>query len=338
MNERITLDYGSGGLKTSELIDTLLLPAFDNPVLSALGDGAVIEDGSMVNGLVFSTDSFVVTPWRFPGGDIGRLSVCGTVNDVCMAGGDPAYLSLSFIIEEGFLISDLKEIISSIADEASACGVSIVTGDTKVVESGKGDGIYINTAGIGSRRLALPGKDGIRPGDAVLVSGTCGSHGAAVMMARNGLLREGSPLVSDCAPLKRISAAAADAGGNSIRVFRDPTRGGVATTLNEFTEGSSLSIELIQSDIPVDPAVEAACDMLGLDPLYCACEGRMLVICAPESADDILSAMKSLPEGRDAARIGTVTEDMPGKVLLKTPIGGHRILAKLTGRQLPRIC
>lgn len=338
MNERITLDYGSGGLKTSELIESMLLPAFDNPMLSELGDGAVIGDIRMAGGLVFSTDSFVVSPWRFPGGDIGKLSVCGTVNDVCMAGGDPSYLSLSFIIEEGFLISDLKEIISSIADEASSCRVSIVTGDTKVVESGKGDGIYINTAGIGPRRIALPGRDSINAGDAVLISGSCGCHGAAVMMARNGLLKDDSLLISDCAPLKRISDAAIKAANGSIRVLRDPTRGGVATTLNEFTEGSSLSIELIQNDIPIDPAVEAACDMLGLDPLYCACEGRMLIICAHENADDILDAMRKTPEGASAARIGTVTDDMSGKVLLKTPIGGHRILAKLTGQQLPRIC
>lgn len=343
-DDRITLDYGSGGLKTSELIESILLPAFDNAALSQLGDGAILGGSDK---LVFSTDSFVVSPWKFPGGDIGKLSVCGTVNDLCMAGGIPKYLSLSFILEEGFSFSDFKSIVSSIADEAKQAGVSIVTGDTKVVDSGKGDGIYINTAGIGFQQAVLPGKSAIRPGDAVLVSGTIGCHGAAVMMARSGLLREDSPLVSDCQPLHKISAAALEAAGMtsestdlsaSIRILRDPTRGGVATTLNEFTEQMPFSIELDETALPVDPAVEAACDMLGLDPLYCACEGRMLVVCAPEAAEAVIDAIKKIPGGENAARIGTVTEDMPGKVLLKTPIGGRRILAKLTGMQLPRIC
>lgn len=335
MDEKITLDYGSGGLKTSELIESILLPAFKNDALSRLGDGAVLSGNDK---LVFSTDSFVVSPWRFPGGDIGKLSVCGTVNDVCMAGGIPKYLSLSFIIEEGFSFQDFRDIVSSVAEEACACGVSIVTGDTKVVDAGKGDGIYINTAGIGFQRADLSGKESIRPGDAVLVSGTIGCHGAAVMMARSGLVAENSPLRSDCAPLHEISAAALNAAGPDIRVLRDPTRGGVATTLNEFTEGTPFSIELDGSALPVDPAVEAACDMLGLDPLYCACEGRMLIICSSDSADHILAAVRTFPGGKNAARIGTVTEDMPGKVLLRTPIGGRRILSKLTGIQLPRIC
>ena len=343
-DDRITLDYGSGGLKTSELIEAILLPAFDNAALSQLGDGAILGGSDK---LVFSTDSFVVSPWKFPGGDIGKLSVCGTVNDLCMTGGIPKYLSLSFILEEGFSFSDFKSIVSSIADEAKQAGVSIVTGDTKVVDSGKGDGIYINTAGIGFQQAVLPGKSAIRPGDAVLVSGTIGCHGAAVMMARSGLLREDSPLVSDCQPLHKISAAALEAAGMtsestdlsaSIRILRDPTRGGVATTLNEFTEQMPFSIELDETALPVDPTVEAACDMLGLDPLYCACEGRMLAVCAPEAAEAVIDAIKKIPGGENAARIGTVTEDMPGKVLLKTPIGGRRILAKLTGMQLPRIC
>ncbi len=343
-DDRITLDYGSGGLKTSELIESILLPAFDNAALSQLGDGAILGGSDK---LVFSTDSFVVSPWKFPGGDIGKLSVCGTVNDLCMTGGMPKYLSLSFILEEGFSFSDFKSIVSSIAEEAKEAGVSIVTGDTKVVDSGKGDGIYINTAGIGFQRAVLPGKSAIRPGDAILVSGTIGCHGAAVMMARSGLIREDSPLVSDCQPLHSISAAALEAAGmnaestdlsSPIRILRDPTRGGVATTLNEFTEGMPFSIELEETTLPVDPAVEAACDMLGLDPLYCACEGRMLAVCAPEAAEAVLDAIKKVPGGKNAAQIGTVTEDMPGKVLLKTPIGGRRILAKLTGMQLPRIC
>lgn len=336
MDDKITLDYGSGGLKTSELIESILLPAFDNAALSQLGDGAVLPGAEE---LLFSTDSFVVSPWKFPGGDIGKLSVCGTVNDLCMAGGTPEYLSLSFILEEGFSFRDLRSITASIAEEAKKCGVIIATGDTKVVESGKGDGIYINTAGIGFRKAALPGREAIRPGDAVLVSGSLGCHGAAVMMARSGLLLENSPLVSDCQPLHRISAAALDAAGSgSIRILRDPTRGGAATTLNEFTEGMPFSIELDETSLPIEPAVAAACDMLGLDPLYCACEGRMLAVCAPDAAEDILAAIRNTPGGEHAVQIGTVTEDMPGKVLLKTSIGGKRILSKLTGLQLPRIC
>lgn len=336
MDDKITLDYGSGGLKTSELIESILLPAFDNAALSQLGDGAVLPGAEE---LVFSTDSFVVSPWKFPGGDIGKLSVCGTVNDLCMAGGTPEYLSLSFILEEGFSFRDLRAITASIAEEAKKCGVIIATGDTKVVESGKGDGIYINTAGIGFRKAVLPGREAIRPGDAVLVSGSLGCHGAAVMMARSGLLQENSPLVSDCQPLHRISAAALDAAGSgSIRILRDPTRGGAATTLNEFTEGMPFSIELDEASLPIEPAVAAACDMLGLDPLYCACEGRMLAVCAPDAAEDILAAIRNTPGGEHAVQIGTVTEDMPGKVLLKTSIGGKRILSKLTGLQLPRIC
>lgn len=339
MEQKITLDYGSGGAKTADLIESMLVPAFDNPALTQLGDGAVLEGSDF---LVFSTDSFVVSPWKFPGGDIGKLSVCGTVNDICMAGGIPKYLSLSFLIEEGFAFSDLKEIVASIAREAEEAGVSVVTGDTKVVEVGKGDGIYINTAGIGFRRMIFPGKTGIQKGDAVLISGSAGNHGAAVMMARNGLIGTGSPLVSDCQPLHKIMEAvfrtAEKYPEGSVRIMRDPTRGGAATTLNEFTDGMPFSIELQEDKIPVDETVRTACDLLGLDPLYCACEGRMLVICDPDCAEDMLNAMKSVPGGENAARIGTVTDELPGKVLLKTGIGGKRILNRLTGMQLPRIC
>lgn len=332
MEEIITLDYGSGGQKTAELIENLLVPAFRNPALENLGDGAVLKGCEK---LVFSTDSFVVSPWRFPGGDIGRLCVCGTVNDVCMAGGLPKYLSLSFILEEGLPVSDLKEIISSIAAEAKKTGVIIVTGDTKVVERQKGDGIYINTAGIGFLTASLPGREGIREGDAVLLSGSAGCHGAAVMMARAGL-SGGNALLSDCAPLTALSQAALHAG--AVRILRDPTRGGVATTLNEFVENSSLCIELEEDSIPVDPPVEAACELLGLDPLYCACEGRMLAIVDHGDADAVLTVLRRTPGGEQAARIGTVTANRPGRVLLKTRIGGIRMLQKLSGMQLPRIC
>lgn len=333
MEEIITLDYGSGGLRTSQLIESVLVPAFQNPALEDLGDGAVLP--SMDGPLVYSTDSFVVTPWRFPGGDIGKLAVCGTVNDVCMAGGQPKYLSLSFIIEEGFLMEDFKTIVNSIATTAQLAGVQIVTGDTKVVERGKGDGIYINTSGIGSQRAAGLSRKAIRPGDAVLVSGSVGCHGAAVLMARGEIPFAGE-LLSDCRPLHQLSAAALEAGG--VRILRDPTRGGVATTLNEFVEGSALTIELEEDAIPVDPAVAAACDLLGLDPLYSACEGRMLAVVSPGQADAVLDALHQTSGGEHAAMIGRVTESRPGHVVLRTALGGNRILGKLTGAQLPRIC
>lgn len=333
MEEIITLDYGSGGLRTSQLIESVLVPAFHNPTLEDLGDGAVLP--TMDGPLVYSTDSFVVTPWRFPGGDIGKLAVCGTVNDVCMAGGQPKYLSLSFIIEEGFLMEDFKAIVDSIATTAQLAGVQIVTGDTKVVERGKGDGIYINTSGIGSQRAAGLSRKAICPGDAVLVSGSVGCHGAAVLMARGEIPFAGE-LLSDCRPLHQLSAAALEAGG--VRILRDPTRGGVATTLNEFVEGSALTIELEEDAIPVDPAVAAACDLLGLDPLYSACEGRMLAIVSPGQADAVLDALHQTSGGEHAAMIGRVTESRPGHVVLRTALGGSRILGKLTGAQLPRIC
>ena len=332
MKEIVTLDHGSGGLRTSELIEQVLLPAYGNTVLNELGDGAVLPD--LDGQPVFSTDSFVVTPWRFPGGDIGKLAVCGTVNDICMAGGEPKYLSLALILEEGFAMDDLRAIVASAAETARQCGVRIVTGDTKVVARGQADGIYINTAGIGRLRAPGLGKSAIRPGDAVLVSGSVGCHGAAVMMARGDIPCEGT-LLSDCHPLHELSAAALNAGG--VRILRDPTRGGVATTLNEFVEGGPLCIELDEDAIPVEPSVAAACDLLGLDPLYAACEGRMLAVVAPGHAEAVLQALRALPGGEGAVQIGRVTEARPGQVVLNAAFGS-RILGKLTGAQLPRIC
>ena len=354
MSERITLDYGSGGLKTAELIDSILLPAFDNPALASLGDGALLKGNRQ---LVFSTDSFVVTPWRFPGGDIGKLSVCGTVNDVCMAGGEPKYLSLSFILEEGFLFADFRNIVSSIAEEAKKAGISIVTGDTKVVEAGKCDGIYINTAGIGFQRACLPGKTGIRPGDAVLISGTIGCHGTAVMMARSGLLTADSPLVSDCRLLHEISAAALTAAGamrhgsttpdsmphhmsDAIRIMRDPTRGGLATTLNEIAEQSRVSCLVEECAVPVHENVRSGCSLLGIDPLYLANEGKLICILPKERAEKALDVMKNDEFGREAALIGEIVpaEDGRPRVTLRTRMGGTRLLSMLEGAPLPRIC
>ena len=272
-----------------------------------------------------------------PGSTPSHLTPTPTaiIKHFCMAGGVPRYLSFSLILEEGFLLDDLKTIVRSAADTARAAGVQIVTGDTKVVERGRGDGIYINTAGIGSLRAPGLGRSAIREGDAVLVSGSVGCHGAAVLMARGDLPCEGR-LASDCQPLHRLSAAAIAAGG--VRILRDPTRGGVATTLNEFVEGGPLGIELEEAAIPVDPPVAAACDLLGLDPLYAACEGRMLVIAAPDRAEEILTALRRTPGGEGAARIGRVSASRPGQVVLHNAFGGSRLLTKLTGAQLPRIC
>ena len=332
MDEIITLDYGSGGKKTARLIEQYIVPALENPALSELGDGAILPGGEK---LVFSTDSFVVSPRFFPGGDIGKLSVCGTVNDLAMCGGEPKYLSCAFIIEEGLPLGELERIIASMAEAARKAGVQIVTGDTKVVEKGRGDGIYINTAGVGV--LKYPGLTprAIRAGDAVLVSGTVGDHGTTVMLSRHGLAQ--GELQSDCAALNGLAAALLTAVPET-RVLRDPTRGGVATTLNEFIEGTPLGIELEEKAVPVRPAVQAACELLGLDPLYCANEGKLLAVVPAERAEAALAALRSLPEGENAARIGRVTADFPGKLVIRTPLGGRRILQKLSGAQLPRIC
>lgn len=330
MDDIITLDYGSGGKKTAALIDEIIVPELGNAVLNSLGDGAVLEGG-----LAFSTDSFVVSPLFFPGGDIGKLSVCGTVNDLAMCGAEPKYLSLALIIEEGLPAENLRRVVASIKSAAEAAGVQIVTGDTKVVERGRGDGIYINTAGIGLVKYPGLGPDKMRPGDAVLISGTAGDHGAAVMLARDGLM-EGE-IRSDCAALNGLAFALLDSGAQ-VRVLRDPTRGGVATTLCEFAESAKLGMELDEAAIPVRRDVSAACALLGLDPLYCANEGKMLAVVAPEDAQAALAALRSRPEGENAAIIGRVTVERPGRVALRTAAGGARLLQKLAGAQLPRIC
>jgi hydrogenase expression/formation protein HypE len=332
MDEIITIDYGSGGKKTARLIENSILPALDNPALRALNDGAVIPGAEQ---LVFSTDSFVVDPVFFPGGDIGKLAVCGTVNDIAMCGGVPKYLSCALILEEGFPMRDLERVLNSMKQAAQKAGVQVVTGDTKVVERGRGDKIYINTAGIGF--LKYPGLEpaAIRPGDKVLVSGTVGDHGTAVMLARSGMMQ--GELRSDCAALNGLAEKILSSGAK-VRVLRDPTRGGAATTLCEFVEGGALGVELEEEQIPVRGEVKAACELLGLDPLYCANEGKLLCVVAPEDAETALAAMRACPEGESAALIGTVTKNYPGKVTLRTPLGGRRILQKLSGAQLPRIC
>ena len=332
MDEIITLDYGSGGKKTSRLIEQYIVPALDNPALRELGDGAILPGGEE---LVFSTDSFVVNPLFFPGGDIGKLSVCGTVNDLAMCGGEPKFLSCALILEEGFPLKELETILASMARAARQAGVQIVTGDTKVVEKGRGDGVYINTAGIGVLKYPGLSPRKIREGDAVLISGTVGDHGTTVMLARSGMAQ--GTLQSDCAALNGLTKALLEAE-LGVRVLRDPTRGGVATTLNEFIEGTSLGIELEEKAVPVTPAVHAACELLGLDPLYCANEGKLLAVVPAEKAEAALKLMRALPEGRNAAVIGRVTGEFPGKLVMRTPLGGRRILQKLAGAQLPRIC
>lgn len=330
MDDIITLDYGSGGKKTAALIDEIIIPELGNNALNALGDGAIL-DGQ----LAFSTDSFVVDPLFFPGGDIGKLCVCGTVNDLAMCGAEPKYLSLALIIEEGLPTESLRRIVASIKAAAEAAGVAVVTGDTKVVERGRGDGVYITTSGIGVVRYPGLGPERMRPGDAVLISGTAGDHGAAVMLARDALM-EGD-IRSDCAALNGLVRAVLESGAQ-VRVLRDPTRGGVATTLCEFAESAALGIELDEAAIPVRRDVSAACGLLGLDPLYCANEGKMLAVVAAEDAERALGAMQGVREGENAAIIGRVISERPGKVVLRTAMGGSRILQKLAGAQLPRIC
>lgn len=331
MDELISIDHGSGGQKTAQLIEQLFLPHFSDPVLGQLGDGAVLEGFEKI---AFSTDSFVVEPLFFPGGDIGKLAVCGTVNDLAMCGAEPMYLSCGFIIEEGFPVKDLEKIVSSMAQQAKSAGVRIVTGDTKVVQKGRGDGIYINTAGVGKLLWPGLGRERLEPGDEILISGSMGDHGAAVMLARNDLLQ--GELESDCQALNGLSKALLELGG--VKLLRDPTRGGLATTLNEFVEGSELGIELMERDIPVKPQVQAACDMLGLDPLYCANEGKLIAVVSADKAEAALELARSMPEGRDAAIIGKVSRQWPGKLVMQTAFGGRRLLQKLSGAQLPRIC
>lgn len=333
MDEIISMSYGNGGKKTSRLIDEILIPAFNNTELKALGDGALLN---VSGNIAFSTDSFVIYPCFFPGGDIGKLSVCGTVNDLLMCGSNPRYLSLSFIIEEGFKIDDLKSIVESISKTAAKAGVKIVTGDTKVVDKGHGHGIYINTAGIGERIAGIDlGKDKINPGDKVIVSGSVGNHGVAILCAREELTMNN--IISDCTPLNSVVNTILKYG-KDIRILRDPTRGGVATTLNEFVENMDFSIELKEEDIPVDEGVKSVCNLLGIDPLYSANEGKVLAVVSPEAADDIINALRKLPESGNAAIIGEVVDYSPSKLFIKGITGGRRILDKLSYDMLPRIC
>jgi hydrogenase expression/formation protein HypE len=333
--ERITLAHGAGGTASRTLIEGLFVEAFRNPALDGLPDGATVAvpDGR----LAFTTDSFVVSPLFFPGGDIGDLAVNGTVNDLAMCGARPLYLSAGFILEEGFPVADLRRIAASMAAAADGAGVRVVTGDTKVVQRGRADGCYVNTAGIGvvDRPVALAASS-VRPGDAVLVSGPLGDHGVTVMLARKELDID-ADLASDTAALHGLVAALLDAAPG-VRVLRDATRGGVATILNEIAEAARSAIVVEEAAVPVRPAVTGACELLGIDPLYVACEGRFVTVVDRGDVDAALRALRRHPLGAEAAVIGWVTDEPSGLVLLKTAFGGTRIVDMLVGDPLPRIC
>ena len=335
---RILLAHGSGGRLSHDLIANEFVPPWDNPILSRLNDSAVfrVGDGASPK-LAFSTDSYVVKPLFFKGGDIGRLAVCGTVNDLAMSGATPLYLSAGFVIEEGLLLSDLRKVVRSMREAADEAGVEIVAGDTKVVERGSADGLFINTAGLGvvPPDVEISG-DGAQVGDVVLLSGSIGDHGVAVLSEREGLDFE-SPVSSDAAPLNHLVEAMLKAGRN-IHVLRDPTRGGLATSLNEIAAQSGVGITMREDAIPLHDGVWAACEMLGLDPLYVANEGKLIAVVAATEAEAVLAAMRDSKYGEEAAIIGEVVAEPAGKVLMKTAVGGTRVVHVLTGELLPRIC
>ncbi|HEX5268992.1 MAG TPA: hydrogenase expression/formation protein HypE [Gemmataceae bacterium] len=339
--EHILLGHGSGGQLTAELIQRLFLPGFGNDVLGALEDQATVSlgTGNGVNAprVAFTTDSFVVRPLFFPGGDIGRLAVHGTVNDLAVGGARPLYLSAAFILEEGLPLADLRRIVASMRAACREAGVALVTGDTKVVDRGKGDGVFITTSGIGlvpeGRSLSIHAA---RPGDRVLVSGTLGDHGIAIMSVREGIEFE-TVLESDTAPLNGLAEAILEACPRT-RCMRDPTRGGLSSALNELSAASRVGVELDEAVIPLRPAVKGACEMLGLDPLYVANEGKLIAVVPPDDAGRVLGAMRSHPLGQNSALIGTVVAEHEGLVILRSRVGGERVVTLLAGEQLPRIC
>ena len=332
---RIDLSHGSGGRAMAQLIEELFAPAFHNEYLSQGNDGALLP--SPGGRLVMATDAHVVSPLFFPGGDIGCLSIHGTINDVAVMGARPLWIAASFILEEGFPLRELKLIVDSMAEAARTSGVAIVTGDTKVVEQGSADGVFITTTGVGVVQdgLLLSG-DRAKPGDAILLSGTVGDHGMAIMSKRENLSFD-APIVSDTASLHGLIADMLGSRAD-IRVLRDATRGGLATTLNEIARQSGVGMMLDESAIPVKPVVAAACEFLGLDPLYVANEGKLVAICAGDDAQTLIDAMRAHPLGRDVAVIGAVHSDEHHFVQMKTRFGGRRIVDWLTGEQLPRIC
>jgi hydrogenase expression/formation protein HypE len=332
--DKILLAHGSGGKLAHDLVERSFVRALANPLLDKLDDSAVFDISGR---LAFTTDSYVVSPIFFPGGDIGKLAVCGTVNDLATSGAKPLYLSLSFIIEEGLLVSELEKIVESVQKAVTEAGVKIVTGDTKVVTRGSADKLFINTAGVGviPEGVNISGSNA-KPGDKVLLSGAIGDHGIAVVSQREGL-SFATKLESDCAPLGALVADMLKSSPN-VHALRDPTRGGLATSLNELARQSKVSIRIEEAKIPVREEVLAACEMLGFDPLYVANEGKMIAIVPPGDADKVLAAMRKNKYGKDAAIIGEVMAENPGRVVMKTVLGSSRIVDMLTGDLLPRIC
>jgi len=334
MEDKVLLAHGSGGKLSHDLIAKNFIPAFGNPLLNKLDDSAAFE---LSGRLAFTTDSYTVSPIFFPGGDIGKLAVNGTVNDLAMIGATPLYLSLSFIIEEGFPIAELGKIVNSINQAADEAGVKIVTGDTKVVNQGSADKLFINTSGVG---MVAPGVDisgaNAIPGDKVIVSGSLGDHGIAVLSQREGLEFQ-VPIDSDCAPLNKLVAEMLEVSAN-IHCLRDPTRGGLATTLNEFAMQSQVGIRIEEKSIPINKAVLAACELLGFDPLYVANEGKLVAVVAASDADKVLTRMRQNQYGAEAAIIGEVVNEHLGKVVMKTHLGSSRIIDMPVGELLPRIC
>ncbi len=335
-HDTIQLAHGSGGALTHDLVSKLFVRVFDNPALKRQDDHALLEVGG--NKFAFSTDSYVVDPIFFPGGDIGELAVNGTINDLCMGGGRPLFLSAGFIIEEGLAIAELGKVVLSMKAAADKAGVVIVTGDTKVVHKGKGDKMFINTSGIAviEHGYRIDGEN-LQPGDKIIISGTIADHGIAVMATREGLSLQ-TPVESDTVALNGLVECIVKTGGAAVHAMRDPTRGGVAATLNELAGSSKVGIRLVEDSLPVRPAVAGACEILGLDPLYIANEGKLLVSVAGEKAEAVLSAMKKHEHGHEAAVIGEVSAEKPGMVSLQTGLGTWRIVDMPVGQQLPRIC
>jgi hydrogenase expression/formation protein HypE len=339
--DHILLGHGSGGQLTNDLIQRLFVPGFGNDILSMLEDQATVYlatgNGVKAPRLAFTTDSFVVKPLFFPGGDIGRLAVYGTVNDLAVGGARPLFLSAAFILEEGLPLADLQRIVASMRQACTESGVALVTGDTKVVDRGKGDGVFITTSGIGvvpeGRSLSIHAA---RPGDCILVSGTLGDHGIAIMSVREGIEFE-TVLESDTTSLAGLTEAILTACPRT-RCMRDPTRGGLSSALNELATASGVGVSLNEAEIPLRPEVRGACEMLGLDPLYVANEGKLVAVVPPEDAGRVLDAMRAHPSGKDAAIIGSVVAEHVGMVVLRTRVGGDRVVTLLAGEQLPRIC
>jgi hydrogenase expression/formation protein HypE len=342
--ERILLAHGSGGRLSQELVESVFLPAFTNPALARLDDSAVLEvgprnaaTGSRPLRLAVTTDAHVVKPLFFQGGDIGRLAVCGTVNDLAMAGAQPLSLTAAFVLEEGLPVAVLREVVGSMRAAAEEAGVAVVAGDTKVVERGAADGMFVTTTGVGFVQDGIDlSSTNARPGDVVILSGSVGDHGIAVLSKREGL-EFGAPVASDVAPLNHLVAAMLETSPR-IRCMRDPTRGGLATALNELAARSGVAIEIEEHRVPVDPAVQAACEMLGYDPLYIANEGKLVAVAPAEDAGPLLAAMRRTRYGERACIIGRVLPAPAGRVSMKTGIGGTRILHTLSGELLPRIC